>query len=197
MLADNRLRLNMAAFYNKYEDIQVLLTRDAQVEIQNAAKATIYGLEIDLEAQPLDELLIRGSLGLMHNEFDDWADDNGDYSDRKMRNAPEATFNLLAAYDIALASSKLTPWVEAQYRDSVFLDGENTPQLESPDRTLLNAGIKWTLPNDAWQVEVRGSNLTDERELDGGFNGLSFFGYVEGYYNPPRRYWVGVNYRSQ
>jgi iron complex outermembrane receptor protein len=197
LLADRRLRLNAAAFYNKYEDIQVLLTRDAQVEIQNAAKATIYGLELDLEARPVDEWLIHGSLGLMHNEFDEWADDNGDYSDRSMRNAPETTLNLLTAYDFALASSTLTPWVEVQYRDSVFLDGENTPQLESPERTLLNAGLRLTLPNEAWQVEVRGSNLTDERELDGGFNGLSFFGYVEGYYNPPRRYYVGVTYNSK
>jgi iron complex outermembrane receptor protein len=197
LLADRRLRLNAAAFYNKYRDIQVLLTQNATVEIQNAAKATIYGLEVDLEARPVDEWLIHGSLGLMHNEFDEWSDDFGDYTDRKMRNAPETTFNLLTAYDVGVQSSKLTPWVEVQYRDSVFLDGENTPQLESPSLTLLNAGVRWTLPNDAWQIEVRGSNLTDERELTGGFNGLSFFGYVEGYYNPPRRYYVGVKYNSK
>ena len=82
-------------------------------------------------------------------------------------------------------------------RDSVFLDGENTPQLESPDRTLLNAGLRWTLPNEAWQVEVRGANLTDERELTAGSTGCPFFGYVEGYYNPPRRYYVGVTYNSK
>jgi iron complex outermembrane receptor protein len=197
LLADRRLRLNAAAFYNKYEDIQVLLTRNAQVQIQNAAKATVYGLELDLETRPVDEWLIHSSLGLMHNEFDEWSDDLGDYTDRKLRNAPETTFNLLTAYDIPLSSSKLTPWVEVQYRDTVFLDGENTPQLESPSLTLLNAGLRWTLPNEAWQIEVRGSNLTDERELTGGFNGLSFFGYVEGYYNPPRRYYVGVTYNSK
>ena len=150
-----------------------------------------------MEARPVEEWLIHGSLGLMHNEFNDWSDTLGDYTDRKMRNAPEATFNLLTAYDFKLSSSKLTPWAEVQYRDSVFLDGENTPQLESPSLTILNAGVRWTLPNDRWQIQVRGSNLTDERELTGGFNGLSFFGYVEGYYNPPRRYWVSVNYNSK
>jgi iron complex outermembrane receptor protein len=191
------VRLNLAAFYNKYQDIQVLLTTGGMVQIQNAAKATIYGLEADFEAQPLDALLIRGSLGLMHNEFDDWSDDFGDYSDRKMRNAPEATFNLLGAYTMALQSSQLTPWLEVQYRDSIFLDGQNTPQLESPDRTLLNAGLRLTLPNDRWQLEVRGENLTDERVLTGGFNGIDFFGYVEGYYNAPRRYYAGVTYNSK
>ena len=41
---------------------------------------TICGLEVDLEARPVDEWLIHGSLGLMHNEFDDWSDDIGDYT---------------------------------------------------------------------------------------------------------------------
>ena len=41
------------------------------------------------------------------------------------------------------------------------------------------------------------SNVTDERVLDGGFNGLAFFGYMEGYYNPPRRYWLTLRYQSE
>ena len=45
--------------------------------IDNAAEATIYGLEVDLEAQPTDALFLRGSLGLMENEFDEWSDDTG------------------------------------------------------------------------------------------------------------------------
>jgi iron complex outermembrane receptor protein len=187
LLADRRLRLNAAAFYNKYEDIQVLLTRNAQVQIQNAAKATVYGLELDLEARPVDEWLIHSSLGLMHNEFDEWSDDFGDYTDRKLRNAPETTFNPL---DRVRHCARV---VEADAvgrgpvpRQACSSTVENTPQLGiTVAHAILNAACRWTLPNDHWQIQVRGSNLTDERELTGGFNGLSFFGYVEGYYNPP------------
>ena len=33
---------------------------------------------------------LRGSLGLMENEFDEWTDDLGDHTDRKLRNSPDA-----------------------------------------------------------------------------------------------------------
>lgn len=198
LLADRRVRLNTAAFYNKYQDIQVLLIRGASVVIDNAAEATIYGLEVDLEAQPTDALVLRGSLGLMDNEFDEWSDDQGDYTDRKLRNSPDVTANFLAAYTADLGGNgSLRPWAEVQYQDEMFLDGENTPELETPSRTLVNAGIAWASPGDRWEVEAHVTNLTDERVLDGGFSVLSFFGYMEGYYNPPRRYWLTLRYRSE
>ena len=198
LLADRRVRLNTAAFYNKYKDIQVLLIRGASVVIDNAAEATIYGLEVDLEAQPTDALFLKGSLGLMENEFDEWSDDTGDFTDRKLRNSPEVTANFLAAYTADLGGNgSLKPWAEVQYQDEMFLDGENTPQLKTPSRTLVNAGIAWASPGDRWEVEAHVTNATDERVLDGGFNVLNFFGYMEGFYNPPRRYWLTLRYRSE
>jgi len=198
LLADRRVRLNTAAFYNKYKDIQVLLIRGASVVIDNAAESTIYGLEVDLEAQPTDALFLRGSLGLMENEFDEWSDDTGDFTDRKLRNSPEMTANFLAAYTADLGGNgSLKPWAEVQYQDEMFLDGENTPQLKTPSRTLVNAGIAWAAPGDRWEVEAHVTNATDERVLDGGFSVLNFFGYMEGYYNPPRRYWLTLRYRSE
>jgi len=197
LLADRRVRLNTAVFYNKYTDIQVLLIREATVVIDNAAESTIYGLEIDLEAQPTDALFLRGSLGLMENEFDEWSDDTGDFTDRKLRNSPDVTANFLAAYTADLGGNgSLRPWAEVQYQDEMFLDGENTPQLKTPSRTLVNAGIAWASPGDRWEVEAHVTNATDERVLDGGFSVLNFFGYMEGYYNPPRRYWLTLRFRS-
>ena len=198
LFADRRVRLNTAAFYNKYQDVQVLTIRGATVVIDNAAEATIYGLEVDLEAQPTDAWFLRGSLGLVENEFDEWSDDSGDHTDRKLRNAPDVTANFLAAYTADFGSGgSLKPWAEVQYQDEMFLDGENTPQLKTPSRTLVNAGIAWAAPGDRWEIEAHVTNATDERVLDGGFNVLTFFGYMEGYYNPPRRYWLTLRYRSE
>ena len=198
LLAERRVRLNTAVFYNKYKDIQVLLIRGASVVIDNAAESTIYGLEVDLEAQPTDALFLRGSLGLMKNEFDEWSDDTGDFTDRKLRNSPEVTANFLAQYTAELGGNgSLRPWAEVQYQDEMFLDGENTPELRTPSRTLVNAGIAWASPGERWEVEAHVSNATDERVLDGGFNVLAFFGYMEGFYNPPRRYWLTLRYQSE
>jgi iron complex outermembrane receptor protein len=134
----------------------------------------------------------------MENEFDEWSDDTGDFTDRKLRNSPEVTANFLAAYTADLGGNgSLRPWAEVQYQDEMFLDGENTPQLKTPSRTLVNAGIAWASPGDHWEVEAHVTNATDERVLDGGFSVLGFFGYMEGYYNPPRRYWLTLRYRSE
>ena len=117
---------------------------------------------------------LRGSLGLMENEFDEWSDDIGDYTDRKLRNSPDVTANFLAAYTADLGGNgSLRPWAEVQYQDEMFLDGENTPQLKTPSRTLVNAGIAWASPGDRWEVEAHVTNATDERVLDGGFNVLN------------------------
>ena len=52
------------------------------------------------------------------------------------------------------------------------------------------------LPGGDFEVEASMTNATDERVLDGGFSVLNFFGYMEGYYNPPRRYWLTVRYHT-
>ena len=49
-------------------------------------------------------------------------------------------------------------------------------------------------PNGKWDLGIEGKNLTDTRVLSSGYNGLAFFGYAEGTYNPPRRYWLTFHY---
>ena len=55
-------------------------------------------------------------------------------------------------------------------------------------------GFFYLPPSGRWDLGVEGKNLTDERVLNSGYNGLAFFGYAEGTYNPPRRYWLTFHY---
>ena len=98
LLLDHRLRLNTAVFYDKYSDIQVLLTQGASVVIQNAAKATVYGLEEDVQAAVTTHWTLQGSLGYLHNEYNNWSDSLGNYTWRKLQDAPEWTANIASAY---------------------------------------------------------------------------------------------------
>ena len=56
MFLDHRVRWNNAVFYDKYKDIQVLLTEGTTIIVQNAAEATVYGLESDLQAAITQQL---------------------------------------------------------------------------------------------------------------------------------------------
>lgn len=197
-LLDHRLRLNMAAFHNRYEDIQVLLTQGTTIKIENAAKATIYGFETDLEAALTPEWMLRASFSYMHNKYDKWRDGPIDYSWRKLRNAPEWTGNIGTTYDIPLANSaRVRLGASVAYQDSMFLDGENSPVLHASSRTLVDASVFYVASDESWEIGLQGSNLTNKRELNSGYNALSFFGYAEGYYNPPRRYWLTYRYRMR
>jgi iron complex outermembrane receptor protein len=195
LLADHRIRLNTAVFYDKYKDIQVTLTEGTTIVVQNAAKATVYGLETDLEAAVTDHWTLQGSLGYAHNEYNDWHDSLGDYTDRKLQNAPEWTANLASAYEWHVPSGagwRLT--ANVSFQSWMFLDAENSAVLRAPSRTLIDAGFFYLAPSRRWDLGVEGKNLSDQRVLNSGYNGLAFFGYAEGTYNPPRRYWLTFHY---
>jgi len=195
MFLDHRLRLNTALFYDQYKDIQVLLTEGASVVTQNAAKATVYGLEEDLQAAVTEHWSLQGSLGYLHNEYNDWHDSAGDYTWRKLQNAPQWTANLASAYEWHVPSGAGVRFTtNVSFQSWMFLDTQNSPVLRAPSRTMLDAGLFYLAPSGRWDLGVEGKNLSDQRVLTSGYNGLSFFGYAEGTYTPPRRYWLTFHY---
>ena len=195
MFLDHRVRLNTALFYDQYDNIQVLLTQGASVVVQNAAKATVYGLESDLQAAVTEHWSLQGSLGFMHNEYNDWHDSAGDYTNRKLQDAPEWTANIASAYEWHVPSGAgLRFTANVSFQSWMFLDAQNSPVLRAPSRTMLDAGLFYLAPSGRWDLGVEGKNLSDQRVLTSGYNGLSFFGYAEGTYTPPRRYWLTFHY---
>ena len=80
------------------------------------------------------------------------------------------------------------------FQSWMFLDAENSAVLRAPSRTLIDAGFFYLAPSGRWDLGVEGKNLSDQRVLNSGYNGLAFFGYAEGTYNPPRRYWLTFHY---
>jgi iron complex outermembrane receptor protein len=195
LLADHRVRLNTAVFYDKYTDIQVLLTQGASVVIQNAAKATVYGLETDVEAAVTTHWSLQGSLGYLHNEYNNWSDSLGNYTWRKLQDAPQWTANIASAYERHVPSGAGVRFTtNVAFQSWMYLDAANSPVLRAPSRTLLDASLFYLAPSGRWDAGVEGKNLTDQRVLTSGYNGLAFFGYAEGTYTPPRRYWLTFHY---
>ena len=59
---DRRLRLNAAAFYSKFDDMQLAFTADVEdlsiIQSYNAGKANVKGFELELLYAPIDDLTI-------------------------------------------------------------------------------------------------------------------------------------------
>jgi iron complex outermembrane receptor protein len=72
-LFDRRLRLNVAAFYAMYDDIQqVVLSPGANANgfpITNIGEVDVYGLEVEVNWQPTDKLLVFAQMGFQESDF--------------------------------------------------------------------------------------------------------------------------------
>lgn len=69
-LFDRKLRLNAAAFYYDYSDLQVQDTEQNNVLIRNAASATVKGIELEGVARPTDHFRVDLSGAYLDAKFD-------------------------------------------------------------------------------------------------------------------------------
>lgn len=107
---DGRLRINAAAFYIDYKDLQLLVTTTSggglsQV-MSNAAKATSKGFELNIIAKPTQQLQLSSGLQILDAEFDkyetlDTLNPGLGVVDRKgnpLTRSPDFTLNFGAEY---------------------------------------------------------------------------------------------------
>ncbi len=114
---DNRLRVNGAAFFMDYTDLQVQTFIDGVQNFQNAGKAEITGLELEVDAIPLDGLTLSGTLGWTDFEYKEFFLSGVDMSD-VVRNTytPEWNARLSAQYDFEALGFGGVPYVRFDSR---------------------------------------------------------------------------------
>jgi iron complex outermembrane receptor protein len=203
--ADRRLRFNAAAFYVKYDDLQ----RDAVVPFvdpitglpgqetrtTNAGKAEVYGLELEGSAVPVDGLTLGASLGWQKAKYLSFFTDidgngtNEDASFLKLRNVPEWTVSASANYEFPP-----TDWGTIALNANVNYQSEyesvtlNAPFTQGQKRTLVDASIHFSDPDDRYRVSLFGRNLLNEVYRVSANSVAGLFNFTN--YAPPRSYGV-------
>ena len=228
ILFENRLTLNAAYFYGKYDDIQVVTIRaiedpesptDVRIErvTENAAEATVQGLEVEFRATPAAGLSIRGSFGWIdatYDSFPEAADDlrlcnpiefeqglcNRDRSGEGFDRVPRLESSLIAqyAYPLELASEtfdgSLIPQVTWSYRDNYHLFSRQvTPLIQSGYHTF-DARLTYEFLDARMYFALWGKNLSDELYFSEGTPIQSSFGSVTRYFQSPRTFGAEVSY---
>ncbi|MBN7795905.1 TonB-dependent receptor [Parahaliea mediterranea] len=103
-LLENRLRLNLAAFYSDYEDLQIQAFLNGRQFFDNAGKASIEGAEAELEWLPADGLTLTASVGYTHHSYDEYFQRSADNTfvditdDVSQQFVPKTTGRLSAQY---------------------------------------------------------------------------------------------------
>jgi len=73
-LLDGRAELNVAAFHTTYDDLQVsVFSGNTTFVVQNAAKATARGVELEGRWRPIDSVILRAAFGWLDFSYDSFA----------------------------------------------------------------------------------------------------------------------------
>lgn len=203
---DNRLLLNAALFYNAYRDLQIFVlapipgTLLATNILSNARHAHMMGADIQIEAQPIDNLSLTAQLGLLQAKVDSSEQINVDAMDNpvtvhgnQLPLAPHVTLSTRANYRIPIGEDHIDLQFNANYKSHQFFDIANSPYLTQEGYWLENARIAYSFDNDQWEVAGFVHNLSGQHYFLDIFD-LSFVGYYQGIMGQPRMIGAEVNY---
>jgi iron complex outermembrane receptor protein len=210
---DNRARLNTAAFFVEYTDMQraFIVTQGALQEtiVFNAGEVQAYGLELEGSFAFSENWTGRFNLGLIDAEYNEFLLDtdfdgttDSDFSGRDVTRTPEFQFGADLTYDTDLrGGGNLRAQASVYYQDenafyyAAFAPGIDPPGFDpSPfdtfieEYTLFDAFVTYTHSNEKWYVSAFGKNLTDERYV----NASQYVGglWTFSTYAPPRTYGI-------
>ena len=204
-LLEQRMFLNLSAFHNRYEDIQLSVftgydsngdgVDDAFLgDFTNAGKGTVNGIEVEYQWLPNEHWLISGNLAWLDAEYDEFISAGANIADTQVfTNAPEFSGALNVEWRTGLANGgNLAVRGTYAYQSEVYPTTDLSEDIRQSGYGLLSAGVIWQV-NDAWTLSLQGSNLTDKEYRTTGYN-IAALGILTGFYGPPRQYSLTARY---
>ncbi|HTV78214.1 MAG TPA: TonB-dependent receptor [Steroidobacteraceae bacterium] len=193
---DHTLRVNLAAFWNRYQAIQFVVNNcgfipgiaASQVApcaaIINAGDANIKGAELEIESRPVAGLSIDASASLLNFDYSTlsaYALKAGITSGMVTPYAPKWKLSAGVQYAISLGSwGSLTPRLDTAYQDTLFTASQNSLYNRIPGYTLLNARLTWADREGHWQMALSATNLTNKLYYTGIFDNRGSSQTVQG-----------------
>ncbi len=205
-LFDHKMRLNLAAFYNQYNDIQLTLTSCPLQSGGNAAipcalpanvgNAHVSGFEAETEIHPAPGFEIDGSLSYLHFQYTQIANTaaTGITLGMSTPYTPKWKWSLGAQYTFDLGGmGTLTPRVDASYQSSEYTNPINDPAWNQiPSYTVFNGRLTYRAPSGGWSAWLEVSNFTNKLYYLTLFDLHGSAGYVNGQPAMPREWSLTV-----
>lgn len=211
-LMDGTLRLNVAAFYTEYEDLQraVVATYTAADNTQqqetvtvNTGTSELFGIDIDSTWLATDNLRVTAAVNWLDHDYA-----SGVLPDLRGTNqpvpleqfdvpfSPELKANLGLDYDWSLAGGgylQLSGLLS--YQSEAETDVFNAPGTQMDARTLLNLSATWFDPSDRWSLTFYIANATDEEYRIAALPVAGLWNFTN--YGAPRTYGLRVDMRME
>ncbi|MPT48998.1 MAG: TonB-dependent receptor [Sphingobium sp.] len=201
---DRRVRLNLSAFLNKYDDIQLILnqrfrgTAPASVPI-NAGKAEMKGFEAELTLTPVDGLLIDASVSHLDFDYKTLSSEAVASGIGIGMVAPFTSDWKLSGgiqYEIDAGSTgSFIPRFDYAYQSKFWSNAANRPTNETPGYGIANARLTWRHPDKKLDVSLAVTNLFDKYYDTVNYDNLySIAGVAQGTLGRPREWAVTAKY---
>ena len=203
--ADGLLRLNLAAYYVDYEDVQrtIVVPGSAQGSVvtvlTNAAEAEISGFEAEAWLNPTEGLTFSATAGYMDFEyvdFDSLGQDGVTLIDRSDESIslPELQISLSTRYETSIGDNDLGLQVDYFWTDEYNTD----PTSVLPDAVTQEAFGLWSARIDyrfgnGYTLSAWGKNLADETYITDTTDFTGNLGWTTGVVGPPRSYGITLN----
>ena len=188
-LLDRRLRVNAAAFFTDYENLQNFFL-DEGIVVTATADAEIYGFELEAWATVGEGLDLNASYAYLHTEYTSFPSNPSIEGNNLMR-SPENSASLGVQYATEVGRlGTLLARADWLYQDKTFYNVENSPESGTDSFDILNARLSLDV-NEHFNVSLFGRNLTDEEYFVHAFDLLGG-GFV--IYGDPRMWGVSATY---
>lgn len=165
-LLDRRLRVNGAAFFNKYNDITFTLSACPSspcLRPTNVGKADVKGAELEITAFPVDGLTLDGSLSYINVKYDaDSVAAAGLTGEETFPYTPDWTYSFGVQYDYDIGPGTVSARFDGSYRSEIFTETANTSWSRIDGRFLGNARLSYTTADEDWRVSLEVQNLFDK-----------------------------------
>ena len=200
---DRKVRVNVAAFYNKFKDIQLALLSCPQFSggnaaepcaaIINAGNADIKGAEFETEMHPIGGLTADASLSYLGFKYTKIDPATGIPLGSEAPGTIHWKWSTGIQYEYTLTGgSSVTPRF-----DFSFTGGFNTNSITAPTNRvsgyhLGNARITWRSPEDTWEAALVGANVFNEVYFISNFDLTASSGAEYGLLAPPREFSLQV-----
>jgi iron complex outermembrane recepter protein len=213
-LLERRLRLNLAAFYYDYTDLQVQDVEGNNTVVRNAASAVIQGLELETTALFGTALQVDLAATYLNSEFRDscLADpkhplpqpepgctgpSQRNLEGLQLPRAPELKLSVGAQYTLDLPNTgQLILRGDYSHQSRIFFSAFEVTELSQEGYGWAKARLAYVAPGAGWQLAAFIDNITDEEVIS---NATYIADLVDstitGNMAPPRTY--GVQFKVQ
>jgi iron complex outermembrane receptor protein len=204
---DRHLRTNLSVFYTSYRDMQVAqIYFDSATNVQgnrilNAAKSSIKGFELEVQAVPVEGLTLRGSLAYLDAKYKDFLyfdPVSATFTQLKgydLQNAPRWASTLGLNYTYRMGSgARIVADASWMYTAKKFYTAvTDTPRSTVQPTYYIDALLTYYGPDDRYSIGLWGKNLLDKRYISTVYDSPGYMGLVG--YAPPRQFGVSASYK--